>query len=787
MKTLREYGRDSPYFQGLLESSLAGQVVVPYDLKQLFRCLSNKTEFKLWQSTWKDLLGRSLPSMLRDPVTATDNGGDPITLEHLMGEGEWKSASDQAENIPEGVLEVIKEKAKVAFCEMRPAGPLQPYDEILQGPTEPFVAFVERLTAAIDQQVARVGAREDILEEMAAKNANEECREAILRIPKAPGEYPTLDEMLKARKGNLLDMTLSPDKTENFPPQDAKPSEKIYAPEPEGTLTTDSRYEPFRLKLAEPLHLRDRDWHTVVVSKDRGTWDLIGCKYVVVGDCKHTPIDINIAPGIITTDPGRFELWLHTDHPPTFLPKGQIIAQLIPEPLLSVCQEAGDEDMTTGMGCEEEPTLSVLSVRRITRTKPMDTCRLRVGGDTKDIKGVWDTGADVTVIPESLWPSHWELQNVAKHVSGVGGLQLAKQAKDMVQIEGPNGQLASLRPFVLNYETPLWGRDLMQQWGVTIGFPDPPKVCTVTIDERPTLKLNWLSNEPVWVEQWPLSNQKLKALNELVEEQLQKGHIVESTSPAYAGIPSHVIGGPCTLGKLGLFTPNKTQIVDWIRKNASRHAPVQKRDLASLDPDCDSDIVHWSRAKATAVTVFLPWVSIVKAMGELGRLECWVVKQANLTTNALTDLLSDEQITRQATLQNRAAIDYLLLLHEHSCEEFEGLCCFNLTSKAENVRQSIAQIREMVNSIKKETEGWLDNLFEGWGLSSWSGSIVKTIGLIVFILFLICIAFALIKRLLFKLLSETTTPTVNHVSMEDIELQELEEALRELDAAREQL
>ncbi|TRZ14936.1 hypothetical protein HGM15179_012177 [Zosterops borbonicus] len=35
-------------------------------------------------------------------------------------------------------------------------------------------------------------------------------------------------------------MTLSPDKTDNFPPQDAKPSEKIYAPEPEGTLTTDS-------------------------------------------------------------------------------------------------------------------------------------------------------------------------------------------------------------------------------------------------------------------------------------------------------------------------------------------------------------------------------------------------------------------------------------------------------------------------------------------------------------------------------------------------------------------
>ncbi|NXY36992.1 POK6 protein, partial [Pomatorhinus ruficollis] len=44
-------------------------------------------------------------------------------------------------------------------------------------------------------------------------------------------------------------------------------------------------------------------------------------------------------------------------------------------------------------------------------------------------------------------------------------------------------------------------------------------------------KLNWLTDEPVWVEQWPLSKQKLKVLSELVEEQLQKGNIKETTSP----------------------------------------------------------------------------------------------------------------------------------------------------------------------------------------------------------------------------------------------------------------
>ncbi|RMC19361.1 hypothetical protein DUI87_03970 [Hirundo rustica rustica] len=75
-----------------------------------------------------------------------------------------------------------------------------------------------------------------------------------------------------------------------------------------------------------------------------------------------------------------------------------------------------------------------------------------------------------------------------------------------------------------------------------------------------------------------------------------------------------------------------------------------------MDPDCDSKTVHWSKGKGVAVTIFLPWVAIAKTLGELAHLECWVAKQANLTTDALTNLLSDEETTRQATLQNRAPL-----------------------------------------------------------------------------------------------------------------------------------
>ena len=37
--------------------------------------------------------------------------------------------------------------------------------------------------------------------------------------------------------------------------------------------------------------------------------------------------------------------------------------------------------------------------------------------------------------------------------------------------------------------------------------------------------MKWFSDKPIWVEQWPLSKEKIEALHTLVEEQLKSGHI----------------------------------------------------------------------------------------------------------------------------------------------------------------------------------------------------------------------------------------------------------------------
>lgn len=45
------------------------------------------------------------------------------------------------------------------------------------------------------------------------------------------------------------------------------------------------------------------------------------------------------------------------------------------------------------------------------------------------------------------------------------------------------------------------------------------------------IPINWKDSTPLWIEQWPLTREKLLAAEELVQEQLKKNHIEPSTSP----------------------------------------------------------------------------------------------------------------------------------------------------------------------------------------------------------------------------------------------------------------
>ncbi|XP_014114834.1 PREDICTED: endogenous retrovirus group K member 18 Pol protein-like [Pseudopodoces humilis] len=140
--------------------------------------------------------------------------------------------------------------------------------------------------------------------------------------------------------------------------------------------------------------------------------------------------------------------------------------------------------------------------------KPIVDCSLFCYGERIQRPGMIDTGADVTIIACSEWPDNWELQPVTGMISGIGGMTASMRSKRNIVIEGPEGQMATIRPFL----------------GFLVGVTE--KRATPTIPQ-----LTWKQHHPVWVDRWPLSETKLRALEALVEEQLAKGHITESNSP----------------------------------------------------------------------------------------------------------------------------------------------------------------------------------------------------------------------------------------------------------------
>ncbi|XP_064558142.1 uncharacterized protein LOC135442355 isoform X2 [Zonotrichia leucophrys gambelii] len=254
---------------------------------------------------------------------------------------------------------------------------------------------------------------------------------------------------------------------------------------------------------------------------------------------------------------------------------------------------------------------------------------------------------------------------------------------------------------------------------------------------------------------------------------LPKGLFLICGDRAWSGIPSQLLGGPCTIGRLSLLAPNQTMIGKWTRKNNSV-SKIQMRSIDNLDPNCDAEVFHWAKSKKVAVSLFLPWVAAAKALGELGHLECWVVRQANLTSTAISSFLEDEEITRQAKLQNRAAIDFLLLLHGHECQEFEGLCCLNLASKAPNIHAALREVKSLIGRVKQESEDWFSGLFKDWGLSGWWTSVIRTILLFLVVLFLVVLAFGILRHILLKAINGSVSSTSEVTCTEFVALKQID-------------
>ncbi|XP_014104567.1 PREDICTED: endogenous retrovirus group K member 18 Pol protein-like [Pseudopodoces humilis] len=423
-------------------------------------------------------------------------------MNHLCGEGDWSEPIDQAQNLPKGVREKIKKAAEKAFFNIPLSESVVPYAQVKQCSDERFVDFVNRLKVQIERQVQNTTLHSDLLLEMARVNANEACKALIRVLPKDPP--PTLTTLIEMCTDVISTSMPRTEDSQRTPgriaattvptlPSPAKPKGaftchrcgqpghfakfcQVPYPNKQGSdfchRNNTNGCEVWKPKL--PLKLftvkdqffRSRHWTVVSVDplREKLTPDL-NCKFLVIGDTKNTPPEIEISPVTLSADLDALILLARCINPPFYLAQGQVIAQAIPIP--------------SGIPVDDVAP-QIYWAQAVGENKPIISCHLKKGSEGMGMTGMIDTGADVTVIPERRWPPQWELQPMVSHI---------------------------------------------QDSENTSGF------LIAATEKRQTQKLEWTTDSPIWIPQWPLSKEKLKALNELVDEQLAQGNIEPTFSP----------------------------------------------------------------------------------------------------------------------------------------------------------------------------------------------------------------------------------------------------------------
>ncbi|KFV69868.1 hypothetical protein N307_00230, partial [Dryobates pubescens] len=155
-----------------------------------------------------------------------------------------------------------------------------------------------------------------------------------------------------------------------------------------------------------------------------------------------------------------------------------------------------------------------------------------------------------------------------------------------------------------------------------------------------------------------------------------------------------------------------------------------------MDSNCGDDIALWNKGGIVAANIFNPRVAAAKALIRLNRMSCCLGTQNNTTSEILRDLATEHQSIRHATLQNRATINFLLLVHGHGWEDIDGMCCMNLTEKS--IHQQIKTLMDRTANIQQDqTIFGLEKILDGWSLSGWIKSLIKTRLLILLIAFVI--------------------------------------------------
>lgn len=101
----------------------------------------------------------------------------------------------------------------------------------------------------------------------------------------------------------------------------------------------------------------------------------------------------------------------------------------------------------------------------------------------------------------------------------------------------------------------------------------------------------------------------------------------------WKGIPGKAAGRPRTIGQLNLFHPNRTALIVAAQRQVRHSTHV-------LNEKCDPTVNFWDTAECITGSL-IPAIGTARALASWNMLVCWLAKEANATSAALSAILID--------------------------------------------------------------------------------------------------------------------------------------------------
>ncbi|RMC02578.1 hypothetical protein DUI87_20972 [Hirundo rustica rustica] len=479
-----KYGLGSAEVMQVLRSFNAS-LLTPFDIRSLARALFPPVEYDFFENKWTQLAVRAVER------NTTLGPGDPrrmVNIDMLMGTGNYTRAEGQAGYEPL-VQEQCQQTGMAALVQtLQLATPQQPFATIVQGVDEPFLCFAGRLTAAVEKQVSDPAARKLMIQSVAQGNCNAACKRIIEALPGEPSMSdmvgacakisPSSQQVLAVHTAVQPAVATIVQPTVATAVQPAVPAAVQPAVAaavqpawvvPQGVQQQQWGARARKKQSAESVVIDSDKIHKVPLDAFGPLGD--GMSAFLMGRSSATIQGIIVHLGLIDADfSGQIHAMVSTPTPPPLtIPKGTRIAQLVPfKSSVSRTEDRSRGD--GGFGSTGPPQVRWTAV--LTKDRPETLCTVSMVGATPSeihLRGLLDTGADVSILSLAAWPPQWPLTLAKTSISGLGGTKQCYVSRNPVAITNPEGQTAIIWPHVTEIPQNLWGRDVLAAWGVRLG------------------------------------------------------------------------------------------------------------------------------------------------------------------------------------------------------------------------------------------------------------------------------------------------------------------------------